>query len=1066
MVCSFIALRFCQWVKCTREALSTLGCTALIALTLSAPSHAIPATELQALQDLYNNTNGTGWLNNSGWMSNPAQVDPCDWFGVDCVLGRVASIRLGNNKLTGTLPESLSNLETLQVFMVGNNALSGALPSFRGLPSLFVFEVNDNQLVGEIPAFVGNTSIRFLDVSNNRLSGTIPSLGQWLTLRSVRFNSNLFTGVLPSVAGLASLDDFQARNNQLTGAIPSLVGSPILSTFDVSQNMLTGAIPPLSTLSKLADFVVSRNQLTGSIPPLPNALLSRFLAYDNGLTGLLPAISGFQKLYSFDVSNNAISGPIPPFSNVPALQFFIASDNRLRGTIPPLVGARALRTVYLQNNFLTGNIPSIAGIDFLEYFRVEGNQLRGVPPAPPPPAFLYRLVPGGSALCPNQLTDTPSPAWNLATQDDLSLSWHTTCGAPPFPFQQWLPQTLSIGATGATYAGFLGPVIAYAFPLGANSSAPIVYNSITPYVCSVGLTTGIVFVRNNADVGEVCTITADKAGDLLFYSADQVQTTLIVEQTVSPFERGALIDLYNSTDGANWATKTNWLGPVGTECTWFGVTCDATKIYIINIALPTNNLNGTLPPSINYFLALRGFNVSGNRLTGAIPLLTDLSLLVGINVSDNQLSGSIPPLMPLTQLQNFSARNNALSGNFPALSGLTALKNFDVSSNQLSGAVPSLSGVTSLPNLQTFDISRNQFTGALPAITNRATLIAFDASDNQFSGAMPALTGLNNLQEFSVSTNQLTGSIPPLSRLPRLRVFNLSFNQLTGSIPALTSLIELRQFNVAINQLTGAIPALPSPMQPTLLAAVCPNQLAPSVSSAWDTLTGNTPWSLGCTAPLIPQTLTFGPTPLLIVGQTANVFATVAPLPGSTAPIVYRSVTPTLCSIDTASGLITALPVAVAGDVCTASADKAGGGTHQSAVQVFKQIPIRAVGTCSLDVNGDYQQTPEIDGVLILRYLAGIRGKALIAGLPPLTGARTTPQAIEDFLAFHNYSVGGWPLSPFPIAQPASAVRDGLVIYRYLKGLAPPELVAGTNISVIQQLRVFDRLESLRCPLP
>lgn len=38
-------------------------------------------------------------------------------------------------------------------------------------------------------------------------------------------------------------------------------------------------------------------------------------------------------------------------------------------------------------------------------------------------------------------------------------------------------------------------------------------------------------------------------------------------------ERAALIALYNSTDGANWLEKANWLGPVGTECTWQGVIC-------------------------------------------------------------------------------------------------------------------------------------------------------------------------------------------------------------------------------------------------------------------------------------------------------------------------------------------------------------------------------------------------------------------------------------------------------------------------------------------------------------
>lgn len=32
-------------------------------------------------------------------------------------------------------------------------------------------------------------------------------------------------------------------------------------------------------------------------------------------------------------------------------------------------------------------------------------------------------------------------------------------------------------------------------------------------------------------------------------------------------ERQALLDLYASTNGAGWTTKTNWNGAAGTECT-------------------------------------------------------------------------------------------------------------------------------------------------------------------------------------------------------------------------------------------------------------------------------------------------------------------------------------------------------------------------------------------------------------------------------------------------------------------------------------------------------------------
>jgi len=41
----------------------------------------IPEAECQALVDLYNNTNGDGWTNNTGWK---VIFYVCSWYGVTC----------------------------------------------------------------------------------------------------------------------------------------------------------------------------------------------------------------------------------------------------------------------------------------------------------------------------------------------------------------------------------------------------------------------------------------------------------------------------------------------------------------------------------------------------------------------------------------------------------------------------------------------------------------------------------------------------------------------------------------------------------------------------------------------------------------------------------------------------------------------------------------------------------------------------------------------------------------------------------------------------------------------
>jgi hypothetical protein len=92
-------------------------------------------------------------------------------------------------------------------------------------------------------------------------------------------------------------------------------------------------------------------------------------------------------------------------------------------------------------------------------------------------------------------------------------------------------------------------------------------------------------------------------------------------------ERTLLLSLYTSTGGATWTTHTNWNGAPGTECAWYGVTCDGAGAPVTEINLSGNNLTGSLPGNLNSLTNLSYFLVSNNQLTGSIPTLTGLSNL-------------------------------------------------------------------------------------------------------------------------------------------------------------------------------------------------------------------------------------------------------------------------------------------------------------------------------------------------------------------------------------------------------------------------------------------------------
>ncbi|KAJ1437451.1 hypothetical protein B484DRAFT_301306, partial [Ochromonadaceae sp. CCMP2298] len=59
-------------------------------------------------------------------------------------------------------------------------------------------------------------------------------------------------------------------------------------------------------------------------------------------------------------------------------------------------------------------------------------------------------------------------------------------------------------------------------------------------------------------------------------------------------ERGALMDLYHATHGPAWTRRNSWgtSAPLGD---WFGVTVD--RGVVVKLALPCNNLRGSIPPS-------------------------------------------------------------------------------------------------------------------------------------------------------------------------------------------------------------------------------------------------------------------------------------------------------------------------------------------------------------------------------------------------------------------------------------------------------------------------------------
>ncbi len=309
-------------------------------------------------------------------------------------------------------------------------------------------------------------------------------------------------------------------------------------------------------------------------------------------------------------------------------------------------------------------------------------------------------------------------------------------------------------------------------------------------------------------------------------------------------QHSALMSLYTAANGDNWTNKTGWGGAQGTECTWFGVSCDAGGL-VTQLQLNANNLVGPLPEAIGVLNRLETLNLGSNSLSGPLPaaigFMNDLrylhlnsnqfsgplpeewayaDILVNLALSSNQLSGPVPDWMgEKEQLQTLYLSGNQFSGPIPAsLADLPALTHLHLQYNRFSGAVPQ--ALLDKPLTQ-FQYNNNPFDLTDPA--ERAALLALYESTN--GAGWTSRTGWGgdagtectwygvvcndgHVQELQLDNNALVGTLPPaLGDLAHLQVLSLAMNQLSGSFPEQWSGLDaIRGLYLHSNQLTGSLP--------------------------------------------------------------------------------------------------------------------------------------------------------------------------------------------------------------------------------------------------------------------
>ena len=755
-----------------------------------------------ALVALYNATEGPNWTNNTNWLSDEPLEE---WYGVSTnTSGRVDSLELDSNSLSGSIPPELGNLTNLTWLVLASNDLSGRIPAqLSNLTNLTWAILANNDLTGPVPAQLSNlTNLRGLVLSYNELSGRVPSeLGNLSNLIALDLSGNVLSGRIPLELGsLSNLVGLYLDDNRLSGSLPSELGNlSKLGQLWLNDNAdLSGPLPASFTgLSNLRDLRMTntglcvpagsafqswldgvsdqRGVVNCAITPTGSddraALVALYNAtegpnWTNSANWLSDAPLGEWYGVSTNTSGrvdtlnlvyNQLSGSIPPeLGNLTDLTWLVLASNDLSGRIPSQLGSlNSLIGLYLSYNELSGRIPSQLGsLNNLIVLDLSGNVLsRRIPLELGSLSNLDRLY-----LDDNRLSGSlPSELGNLSKLGRLWLNDNADLSGP-------LP------------ASFTG-------------------------------------LSNLRDLRMTNTGLCVPAGSAFQSWLDGVSDQRgVVNCAITPTgsdDRAALVALYNATNGPNWTNSTNWLSdaPLGE---WYGVITNEAD-NVTHIQLHSNNLNGVLPAELGSLTNLKLLGLGNNQLNGTIPAeLGKLANLEYLYLPNTQLSGPIPAeLGNLTNLRSLNLEDIQLSGPIPSwLGNLTNLRSLNLGNNQLSGPIPSELG--NLTNLERLVLHANQLSGTIPSELNSLIKLETIAlSSNQLTGSIPSWLGnFSSLGELNLSFNRLNGSIPAeLGKLANLEYLNLSNNLLSGPIPSeLGDLESIEQLFLRRNRLTGSIP--------------------------------------------------------------------------------------------------------------------------------------------------------------------------------------------------------------------------------------------------------------------
>ena len=374
--------------------------------------------DADVLRALYESAGGGGWANADGWLGDGPLGE---WYGVGVdASGRVSTVDLAGNGLTGSLPRRLGDLTGLTTLRIGDNALSGRLPfSLAATPLQELRYANTDLCVPAearfrewlltVPQHDGTgdecppLSDREILIGLYDATGgpewansgnwlTDAPLGEWYGVRAgaggrvvgLELGSNGLVGPIPpELGGLAELDRLILSDNELTGPIPPELGALArVKVLTLAGNQLAGPIPPeLGGLAAVEVLWLDRNRLTGAVPAELGMLanLAGLLLHRNQLASIPAEVGRLAKLEDLNLSFNELVSVPAELGQLRRLRWLDLEANLLT-TLPVELGQLSrLVLLSLGSNELTSLPGELGRLSALEELWLGSNDLTSLP---------------------------------------------------------------------------------------------------------------------------------------------------------------------------------------------------------------------------------------------------------------------------------------------------------------------------------------------------------------------------------------------------------------------------------------------------------------------------------------------------------------------------------------------------------------------------------------------------------------------------------------------------------------------------------------------------------------